>query len=246
MEFIVNYDIQIFNSVDELSEYFAVFLKDKVNSADRKFSIALSGGNTPKHIFQFLAQNYKTKIYWDKINFFWGDERCVPPIDDESNYKLAYDNLLSKISVPGKNIFRIKGEDDPEIEAKRYSSVIQKNLSHQNNFPAFDLIILGLGEDGHTASIFPDQINLINDKKICSIAVHPFTKQKRITLTGKTINNAYNIIFIVTGKNKSKIINDILNNKIESNKYPASFIKPLNGKLIWLLDNEAASLLRGN
>lgn len=246
MEFIVNYDIQIFNSTDELSDYFALFIKNNVNNSERNFNIALSGGSTPKHIFNYLAHNYNSKINWNKINFFWGDERCVPPDDPESNYRMTYENLLSKISVPKENIFRIKGESDPNEEAISYSQLIKNNLPLLNDTPAFDLIMLGLGEDGHTASIFHDQINLINDKKICSIAVHPLTKQKRITLTGKTINNAHNILFIVTGKNKSKIINDILNNKIESKNYPASFIKPLNGKLIWLLDNEAASLLKGN
>lgn len=246
MVFIVNYDIQIFNSTDELSDYFALIIKDKVNSSERKLNIALSGGSTPKHIFKYLARNYNLSINWNKINFFWGDERCVPPDDPESNYKMTYENLLSKISVAKENIFRIKGESDPNEEAISYSQLIKNNLPLLNDTPAFDLIMLGLGEDGHTASIFPNQINLLQSDNICEVAIHPSSGQKRITLTGKTINNAHNIIFIVTGKNKSKIINDILNNKIESKNYPASFIKPMNGKLVWLIDNEAARLLKGN
>lgn len=245
-EFTVNYDIKIFDDLDALSEFFSSELKKQADSAVNKFNLALSGGTTPKYIFEYLAKHYANTIRWDKINFFWGDERCVPPTDDESNYKMAYDELLSRISVPGKNIFRIKGEEDPEAEAQRYSNVIHKTLPQQKQLPVFDLIMLGLGEDGHTASIFPDQLHLLNESKICSVAVHPATNQKRITLTGKVINNAGNIFFIVTGKNKSKIVDSILNYNTESKNYPASFIKPVEGKLIWLLDKEAASLLKGN
>lgn len=246
MEFIVSYELKIFSSLVELSEAFAEILVTEVISSKNDFNLALSGGTTPKYIYKFLADNYQTKIEWNKINFFWGDERCVPPTDDESNYKMTYDNLLSKISVAEKNIFRIKGEDDPEIEAKRYSDVIHTNLPLQNHLPVFDLIMLGLGEDGHTASIFPDQLHLLNASNICSVAIHPTTKQNRITLTGRTINNARNIVFIFTGKSKSKIVNNILNNNVDSKNYPASFIKPESGKLIWMLDKEAASLLKGN
>ncbi len=246
MEFTVNYDLKIFKSLNELSDYFALELKRLVDSNQSKFNLTLSGGSTPKFIFKYLSENFSDKINWNKINFFWGDERCVLPTDEESNYKMAYDNFFSKISVPGNNIFRIKGEDDPEFEAKRYSDVISKMLPLQNQLPVFNLIMLGLGEDGHTASIFPDQMHLLNSSDICSVATHPTTKQKRITITGKVINSARHVVFIVTGKNKSKIADNILNFSIDSNKYPASFINPVNGKLSWLLDKEAASLLKGN
>lgn len=246
MVFSVNYQLKIFSSLEELSEAFAEILITELSASKDNFNLALSGGSTPKFIYKFLAENYQTKINWNKINFFWGDERCVPPTDDESNYKMTFDNLLSKINVYGKNIFRIKGEENPESEAKNYSNIILHNLPQQNNLPAFDMIMLGLGEDGHTASIFPNQMYLLNDRDICSVAVHPITKQKRITLTGRVINNSRNIVFIVTGKNKSKIVNDILNRRLNSKNYPASFIKPVNGKLIWLIDKEAAILLEGN
>jgi len=246
MEFIVNYDLKIFQTLNELSIQFAEILKNEVSLAKNNFNLVLSGGSTPKYIFNYLSANHKTTIEWNKINFFWGDERCVPPDNEESNYKMAYETLLSKVPVSKENIFRIKGEYKPDDEAKRYSDLITSKVNLKNGLPQFDLIILGLGEDGHTASIFPDQIQLINDEKICSIAVHPETKQKRITLTGSVINNARNVVFIVTGKNKSKVVDDILNHKQDSKKYPASFIKPLNGKLFWLLDKEAASLLKGN
>jgi 6-phosphogluconolactonase len=245
MEFIVRYDIKIFNSINDLSLYFANLLMNEVKEED-KFNLVLSGGRTPKDIFQYLSAHYKTKINWNKIKFFWGDERCVPPTDDRSNYKMAFDTLLSKLKIPDTNIFRIMGENDPVEEANRYSNVIKINVQIKNNVPRFDLIMLGLGEDGHTASIFPDQINLVDNNKICSVGIHPTSLQKRITLTGKVINHAKTIVFIATGESKTKIVSEVIDNKTNLKKYPASFINPNNGKLIWLLDQQSASLLKVN
>ena len=244
MVFTVSYDIKIFKSSDELSEEYAQLLKNEVGSADKQFNLVLSGGSTPKDVYKYLSDNYKDQINWSKINFFWGDERCVPPDDDQSNYKMANESLLSNVNVIEDNIFRIRGEDDPQKEANRYCEIINKTvLKKNNNKPAFDLIMLGLGEDGHTASIFPNQPDLIDDENICAVAIHPETKQKRITLTGKIINNSKNIIFIVAGKKKSQVVADILKNKLVAEKYPAYYIRPVNGNLYWFLDNEAASLL---
>lgn len=243
MVLIVSYNIKIFNSLDKLSEYFSNYLSNQVDLSNDKFNLVLSGGSTPKHIFQYLALHFKEKIDWNKINIFWGDERCVPSNSTESNFKMADESLLSKINIPEKNIFRIMGEEKPDEEAERYSKVIEKNVTLENSKPRFDLIMLGLGEDGHTASIFPDQLELLEDENICSVSVHPVTKQNRITLTGKVINNAKNIIFIATGKNKGKIVSEILNNRNHSKKYPADFIEPVYGNMIWLLDEAAASLL---
>ena len=239
----MSYNFKIFKNLDELSEYFSIYLSNQVDLSNDKFNLVLSGGSTPKSIFQHLAAYFKEKIDWNKINIFWGDERCVPPNSAESNYKMANESLLSKINIPEKNIFRIKGEENPDEEAERYSKVIEQNVLLKNSKPRFDLIMLGLGEDGHTASIFPDQHSLLEAENICSVSVHPVTKQNRITLTGKVINNAKNIVFIATGKNKSKIVSEMLNNKDQRKKYPADFIKPEDGNMIWLLDESAASLL---
>ena len=244
MEFIVHYDLEIFHDLAELSEHFAELLKSEVDSSKDKFNLALSGGNTPKHIFNHLAKHYQTIIKWNNVNFFWGDERCVPPNDNESNYKMTFETLLSKVSIPKENIFRIKGEDSPKDEAKRYSGLIENKVHSKFNLPRFDLIMLGLGEDGHTASIFLNQLELLNDDKVFSVVSNPTTKQLRISITGNVINNARNIVFIITGISKSKVVDHILNNKVEAKKYPASFIKPVDGKLIWLLDEGAASLLK--
>lgn len=241
MGFIVNYKIQISKSVEELSKYFAQLLIDKVNNSKDHFHIALSGGSTPKSIFEYLAAYHQDTIEWHKVKFFWGDERCVPPTDSESNYKMANDALLSKLKIPAKNIFRIKGENEPQLEAKEYSEIVDKQLPQINNIPKFDLIMLGLGEDGHTASIFPNQKSLLNSDKIYATVVHPVSGQTRITLTGKVINNASTVVFIATGKNKAKVVDEIINNKGNYKDYPASFVNPQNGELYWLLDKPASS-----
>lgn len=240
---IVSYKIQVCKSVKEISEYFAQLLIEKINSSNDFFAMALSGGTTPKAIFEYLARQHNNTINWDKVKFFWGDERCLPPNDPESNFKMANDSLLSKLQIPVENIFKIKGENDPLPEADRYSSEIQKRIKIKSGYPQFDLIMLGLGEDGHTASIFPNQKKILTSDKICATAVHPSTRQKRITLTGSVIINAATVVFIVTGKNKSRIVELIINQKDNYKDYPASFIHPKDGELYWLLDEDAASTI---
>jgi 6-phosphogluconolactonase len=152
-------------------------------------------------------------------------------------------NLFDEIDVPSENIFAVNGNNEPSEEAVRYSSVLKENVNMENGFPKFDLVMLGLGEDGHTASIFPDQLDLLSTDKICKVAVHPATKQIRISLTGKVINNAAQIVFLVTGKSKAQMVDTIINKKNDFKKLPASFVKPQNGTLIWMLNEESASLL---
>jgi 6-phosphogluconolactonase len=235
----VSSKIVISDSVEELAGNFASILLHDVNNGRGLFNLALSGGSTPKVVFDFLALDYKTKIEWNKIRFFWGDERCVPPDHPDSNYLMTYKHLFSKIVIPEKNVFRIKGENETELETLRYSEVILKNVPSVNDIPSFDLIMLGLGEDGHTASIFPDSINLINSKRICEVSQHPVFSQKRITLSGTVINNSKKVVFLITGKNKNKIIDIIVNRKEGFEKLPASHINPVKGELIWLLDKES-------
>ena len=233
--------IRIFKNTKELSFEFCDELM-KISSQKEKCFIALSGGSTPKIIFQTLSEHFKDKIHWNKIHLFWSDERCVPPDDSESNYGMAKQYLLNFISIPEENIHRIKGENEPEQEAVRYSKEIKNIVNSKNGLPSFDLVMLGIGEDGHTASIFPDQMHLLNSNKICDVAVHPLSGQKRITLTGKVINNSDKVIFLLTGRSKA----DILKKIIEDNKkiYPAEFINPVNGELIFFVDDEAAELLK--
>ncbi len=213
-----------------------IFLKDSVN-------IALSGGNTPQHLFAVLAEHYKNSIIWDKINFYWTDERCVSPESSESNYGEAERILFSKLNLYN-NVHRMMGENDPSEEAERYSQLMQRNLPSENNFPKFDFILLGMGEDGHTASIFPDCMNLLKSEKYCESVVHPENRQRRITLTGKVINNSDKIYFLVTGKNKAQVMKIISDRNEDSLKFPAGYIKQKNGNVNWYLDSYAAALMK--
>jgi 6-phosphogluconolactonase len=232
--------LKIFEDKTELAKSFCEELK-KLSQPKEKFCIALSGGSTPKIVFQTLAKNYSSKINWNKIQLFWGDERCVPPFDDESNYGMTKKNLLDFIDIPANNVHRIYGENDPEQEAERYSEEIKNIVDKKNGLPGFDIIMLGLGDDGHIASIFPNQFHLLNSDKICEVAIHPYTNQKRITLTGTVINNSLRIIFLVTGESKALILKETL---VDKNKiYPSELIQQVSGSQIYYVDQQAAKHL---
>lgn len=236
-------NIKIFeNPVETASNFGDYFIKTA--SKRERFHIALSGGSTPRILFDYLAGTYKTSEAWKYIHLFWGDERCVPPDDDESNFRMTEEHLLKKITMPSENIHRIKGEDNPNKEAVRYGEEVRSNLSYKTGLPLFDLIILGLGEDGHTASIFPNQMGLLNSQDICQVAVHPGSGQKRITLTGNVINNAAEVIFLVTGDSKKEILAEIINKSEKWKTYPAAHIHPVSGNLKWYVDKAAARLLQ--
>lgn len=200
-----------------------------------ELNIALSGGNTPIEVFKTLAADYSTKIEWNRINFYWVDERCVSPVSPESNFGNAYNTLFKFINISPARLHRIDGENDPEKEAERYSELVSHTIPAINSLPSFDIILLGIGDDGHTASIFPNQMELITVDKIYAVAIHPDTGQKRITMTGSLINNAKYIYFLVSGKNKENVVKNILDGNEEAKKYPANYIKPVNGEMIWIV-----------
>lgn len=232
-------ELKIYKDKKEVAQEFSVFLSSFI--AKRKvIHIALSGGSTPKIVFDTLASEYGDKIDWEKVHLYWGDERCVPPTDDDSNYKMTVEHLLSKITIPDENIHRIKGENKPDYEAERYTEVLEQHLSSVHNTPQFDLVILGMGDDGHTASIFPHEIDLWNSNNLCEVAVHPDSGQKRISITGKVINNAETVAFLVTGESKAEKVTAIIGKQSGCEKYPASLVAPKSDNLIWFLDAAAA------
>jgi len=238
--------VRIFALPEELAAECAKEIARLINrSAEKKkiFTIALSGGSTPELLFTKLGEEYSKSVQWESVHVFWGDERCVPPDDSESNFGMTLSRFLSKIEIPAENIHRIKGEDDPEGEALRYSDEISRFTEEKDGLPAFSMVILGMGEDGHTASIFPGHSELLISDKICEVAVHPVSGQKRITITGRVINNADSVYFLVTGKKKQDVLDKILNDKPAAKSYPAYFIEPVDGDLIWYLDRDAAGLL---
>lgn len=238
-------DIQILNTKDELSLSFTEWLKTMLEEKE-ELTIALSGGSTPKQLFNYWSQLPEGEINWEKVILFWGDERCVPPTDEESNYKMTKEHLLNHVPIPQRNIFRIEGENDPEQEAVRYSHLLQEKLVVQGGLPIFDLVMLGMGDDGHTASIFPHQMELWDSNENCVVAIHPTTGQRRVSITGKVINAARNVAFLVTGANKADKVKEIISQPDEAaKKYPAARVEPDTGNLYWFLDQQAANKLTG-
>ncbi len=235
--------ILIFDDVEELSVELAERIVEIIGNTKKRVNIAVSGGHTPRILFKQLSEAYRDKIPWFHFHFFWVDERCVPPDDPESNFKLAKDFLFHSIPLREENIHRIKGEEKPNFEVRRYGDEVVNHVELENNLPCFDLILLGVGSDGHTGSIFPNHMDLLHADKMYALTKHPETGQKRITMTGPVINNAKNVIFLVSGKNKSDIIYHVLKAK-DKLKYPAANIKPTHGEIEWFLDLEAAEKMR--
>jgi 6-phosphogluconolactonase len=171
-------EIYLLNDISEMAKRLAEDFKTALESnaaSGEMLTVALSGGHTPKAFFQVLAEPpYRDGLPWDKVVLFWGDERCVPPDDDQSNFKMTNDALLSHINIPEANIHRVLGENPPDEEATRYEEEIKRNIpAGGNGFPRFDWIFLGMGEDGHTASLFPGAPTLKERDRICVVATHP-------------------------------------------------------------------------
>jgi len=235
-------NVKIFETPESLAKGFAEIFTDKISELLKdksELNIALSGGNTPIELFKILATDYKDNIDWNRLNFYWVDERCVEPGSPESNFGNAYNTLFRNINISPARLHRILGEADPVKEAQRYSELVKHNVPALGSLPSFDIILLGIGDDGHTASIFPDQISLFTSEKLYDTAIHPKTGNKRITMTGNLINNAKCIYFLVSGIEKTNVINAIMNGGETADKYPANYIKPVFGKLLWVVDKSA-------
>ena len=201
--------------------------------------ISLSGGSTPKLLFKTLAQApYANEIQWQNLHFWWGDDRMVPPTDEQSNYGEVQKLLFDHINIPAENIHRIRGEENVETELARFSQELTACVPDL----AFDWIILGMGNDGHTASLFPHQTNF-DDPNVAGIAKHPESGQIRILKTAKLIEKAKRITYLVTGAAKAEILKEIEETPAESLSYPAAKIQAQNGVTEWYLDKDAARLL---
>lgn len=238
-------DIRICKTPDDLSQSFTAWFEEILMQKEM-VTVALSGGSTPRLLFDYWAGLPPGEIDWKKIKFFWGDERCVPPTDDESNYKMTKEHLFDFLPVSGENIFRILGENDPEAEARRYGDLLSIELESIHGIPSFDILMLGMGDDGHTASIFPHEIELWHHPANCVTATHPESGQIRVSLTGKVINAAQHVAFLVTGENKADKVAEIIGHphRVEK-KYPAALVQPDSENLIWFLDEKAAQRLTG-
>lgn len=205
-------------------------------------TVALSGGSTPKILFELWTSEYAEVIDWSRIHFFWGDERCVGPDSPESNYGVAKELFFDKIKIPSSNVHRIVGEADPQQERARYEEEIRGTVTMgADGVPRFDLVILGMGEDGHTASIFPHQSEFLTSPEICEVATHPDSGQRRITLTGPVINHATKVAFLIAGAGKAEVLSDVIHRKAAFESYPASFIRAAS--VSFYVDDEAAKNL---
>lgn len=235
--------VNVFHAREDLYRGYTELILSELKKK-QTLNICLSGGSTPKALFQYWSGKKKTDIPWENICFFWGDERCVPPDHEESNFGMTRKFLLDHINIPQENIFRILGENDPLEEARRYGMIIADILPRVNGVPSFDIMMLGLGDDGHTASIFPHQIELWNSEDFCVVGTHPVSGQKRVSVTGQVINHSSVVTFLVTGESKKDIVREIVENKAGGKHlYPAALVKPASGRLQWFLDRDAAKKL---
>ena len=232
-------------------ELFAAAAEEVVRTANEavaqrgRFTIALAGGSTPKSLYNLLATNARTTLPWDRMFFFWGDERHVPPTDPESNYRMVEEAMLSKVPVPPGNVFRVKTENpEAAAAAEDYEKAIRKFFALEpGQFPRFDLILLGMGPDGHTASLFPGTTALQEKSRLVVANWVEKMKTHRISLTLPVLNAARCVTFLVSGTDKAPALKAVLEENVPAEQHPAKLVKPSDGKLIWLIDRAAASQL---
>jgi 6-phosphogluconolactonase len=218
------------------------------------FSLALSGGSTPRDLYsRLVSAEFSTQVDWARVHFFWGDERAVPPDHPESNYRMAYEALLSHVNPPPENVHRILAEKQPAEAAREYEETLRlaflprtasgTSTRDSREYPRFDLILLGLGANGHTASLFPHTGVLHESTRWVAAEYIDEVKMDRITLTAPAINAAENILFLVAGSDKAVTARAVLSGEYRPEELPAQLIRPADGQLVWLLDRDAASQL---
>lgn len=233
--------IHVYKNINELAENLAqhiVALVAETLKHQPVFTIALSGGSTPKLLYKLLAREpFTSQIDWEKIIVFWGDERFVPFDSEENNAKMAYDELLSHVSIPAENVNRIDTISSPDESAEEYEATLRSYFKEDQTF---DLALLGMGDDGHTLSIFPGE--KYDDAKWVNSLYSSSKKQWRITLTPGFVNRSAEIIFMVSGREKSEVLKKIMNEK-STETFPAQLIKQTSGNLYWFIDEAAAALL---
>lgn len=238
-------NLKIYDTKEVLSKGLATWISDLIKStleSQQFFTLALSGGETPQMLYKILASpKYREKIDWKRVHFFWGDERVVPFDDDRNNAKIAFENLLNHISIPRAQVHKVRTDIEPLFAAKDYEKVLKTYF--ENTEKSFDLILLGVGDDGHTLSLFPGSPVIEERESWVKAVLNEKQKMYRITLMPRIVNNASNIVFIVAGENKSEILRRIIEGPYDPNVLPAQIIKPGNGNLYWFLDKEAAKKL---
>lgn len=235
--------LHIYKNAEETCNALADWITELINKTlevKEKFILALPGGETPKILFQILASEaYREKIYWSRIHIFWGDERFVPFTDKSNNAKMAYDNLLDHVPVPSSQIHKIRTDITPPASVMDYEKILHQYFD--NTRSTFDLILLGMGDDGHTLSLFPGS-EILHDRSSWVSSVNLKEKGERITLMPNIVNKSTEIVFLITGEKKANVLKEIFENP-QLKKYPVQLIQPENGELHWFLDDESAKCL---
>ncbi|MGH2585100.1 MAG: 6-phosphogluconolactonase [Dehalococcoidia bacterium] len=244
-------DIQVEPNLDALvraaTEQIAGIAESAI-AANGRFTIALSGGNTPQPVYRLLATDeFSRRIDWSRVQVFWGDERCVPPNDEESNYRMAKEALLDHVPLPPANVHRMRGEEDPAQAAAQCGRELQAVFGGDAEGGAppagFDLILLGMGDNGHTASLFPGKTAMHEEKRWVVAEYIEAVSMWRITFTPVLINAAATVTFLVAGTQKAEVLHQVLEGPYQPDVLPSQIVKPVHGQLVWLLDQAAASRL---
>ena len=239
--------IEIFPTPEQLADGVARHIVQRARraiSASGRFTFALSGGSTPRSAYARLAKDdLASQIDWKKVHILWGDERCVPPDDSRSNYRMAREVLLDRVPIPAQQIHRIRGEDEPEKAAAEYEDVLRSLLGchpeRSEGANSLDLILLGLGDDGHTASLFPGQAAVRETKRWVVAVPAPDGTMWRVTLTPALLNQARQVTFVVSGAGKAQRLQQVLQGPFTPDILPAQAIRPVHGRLTWMVDQAA-------
>jgi len=214
-------------------------------AARGRFTVALSGGSTPRALFSLLASEaHRDQVEWGRTVVFWSDERCVPPDHADSNYGMAREALLSKVPIPTGNVHRMRGEVNPERAALEYEQTVRRELPTEVGAPVFDLILLGMGPDGHTASLFPGTPAIHEKARLVAANFVPKLNAHRITFTPPLINAAAHVMFLVAGSDKADVLRAVLEGEFKPDVLPAQLVKPVDGQLAWLVDRAAATHIK--
>jgi len=241
-------DIRIFKDLEKLSRNAAELFVEQAALAIKqrgRFLVALNGGSTPTRLFQLLATDHHGKVDWNNVHIFWGDERCVPPSDPGSSYGQAKEILLNRVHVQENHVHRVSGELAPAAASLEYAKTLKLFAEDNAEFPRLDMVYLGIGEDGHTASLFPGSPVEMTETVIPVIANYQDRPANRVSMTPRVFNQARIVVFMATGEKKANTLAEVLSDRYNPELYPAQRIDPKDGELIWLVDEGAAAKLPG-
>jgi len=233
------------NTLSQDAAHYIVRLANESIVTHGRFTLALSGGTTPRKLYGMLGDEpYLSQIDWARVDIFWSDERCVPPDSEDSNYLLAQQVLLNKIPIPAAHIHRMPADaEDRDAASQAYTDEMRRVFA-TDGIPSFDLIQLGMGPEGHTASLFPHQASLHEQQRLVMPVSVPKPPPPRLTFTPPLLNAAHNVLFLVSGPDKADAVQAVLEGAYQPDEYPAQIVRPTNGEVVWMLDTKAASNLK--